>query len=363
MLEVPAILKIAADAGGFIRERFSDAKAPKSIENVCILPYFGSVQQSFVLSSLVLRPFREKMKSSKYFILCSWVGDEALYPCVDEYWGFSASRFDFLKNSEMDLSIERNLHRFFYDVCTVSDLTSYYDNGLTNLYFEKFGGVVRSLPSIPSSAILGAEFNRQVFSAANPVIFLYPSKHTDNFFKISIDFWILMVNSLLNVGLQPILYMTEDTYDLSSTFTDKCLYVKTKRISEVLAAMRLSGCVLDVFSGISRLAIAARCPYLVVDDRKSYYSQREYEIDDLCGKELPKEYIFSFPHLLGRDSSLANQIAVRLKSFIEGINRDDLPSTSALTEAVSYDNVKKFKARKFGLKFIKRNSINDHSSM
>ena len=45
--------------------------------------------------------------------------------------------------------------------------------------------------------------------------------------------------------------------------------------------MRMTGCVLDVFSGISKLALAARTPFIYVDDRARYVSLKEVELDDI----------------------------------------------------------------------------------
>lgn len=355
MLDVATILKNAADHGGFVRQRFSDKKVPNNIENVSVLLFLGDLRSTFILSSLLLQPFRQKLKASKYLILCSWPGHESLFPCVDEYWEIGG--FEFFKNSQgfknssdAYISQERKLRSFFYDVCTDEDLIPFYENGLTQKYFDKFGSISRTLPAVPSSTILGIELNKEFSKTEQQKIFVHPSKLE----KIPIDFWIDMVNLLLDSDYIPVVYQTEGTYDLSREFTERCIYIQNRNISDILAAMRLSGCVLDVFSGISKFAIAARCPYVVVGDRASYFSLKEYEIEDLCGKNLPKDRIFGMKSAFLKDRLLIQQIIFHLQKFIPTIDRDNLPTTSGSSEIVSYDHVKTLKARKLGINFIKK---------
>ena len=55
---------------------------------------------------------------------------------------------------------------------------------------------------------------------------------------------------------------------------DRCVFVEEHDILQVLDSfMRATGCVLDVFNGLSRLALLARCPYLCIDERSRYNNQ------------------------------------------------------------------------------------------
>ncbi len=99
-LPVPQILKNAADKTGFRRVRYSEKKIPTSISNVTVFLFLGDIRSSFILSSLLLRRFREESKGSRYFILCSWPGHEALYPYVDEYWEISEDLLEIIEKVE-----------------------------------------------------------------------------------------------------------------------------------------------------------------------------------------------------------------------------------------------------------------------
>jgi len=126
----------------------------------------------------------------------------------------------------------------------------------------------------------------------------------------------------------------------------------------MLAAMRASDCVLDVFNGISRFSMLARAPYLAIDNRNRYNLLKEWEFKGLvCEKSLPKDYIFSFSTILKMGlplwkSSLFDIIIKRL-NFFKGLNRDDWPTTSEHNEIVPYKEVQQKRTIRLSPKFIK----------
>jgi hypothetical protein len=145
--------------------------------------------------------------------------------------------------------------------------------------------------------------------------------------------------------------------------TDECIHFREPDLTKVLAAMRAVGCVLDVFSGISRLAIAARCPFLCVDERRRFSGMSEYEIDDLCAFQLPREYIYSFTTIIESGeraawkSNLYDLITVKLNKFIPSLDRDTWPSTTECNLIVPYERVRQEKSKKLGTRFIKVSHI------
>jgi hypothetical protein len=140
---------------------------------------------------------------------------------------------------------------------------------------------------------------------------------------------------------------------------DKCLYLVPKNVLDVLAAFRHIGCVLDVHSGISRLAIAARTPFLSVTERRIFVDDRDYEIDDLCCDGLPRQYIFSFSTMLLTGGpaewkvSIIDNIVARLKEFVPTLRGMDLPSTNESYESTPYERVRQRKAKRIGCAFIR----------
>ena len=89
MNSVVDFLKRTSERNGFNRDRFEERKIPTDFSNVCILPFFGDLRSTCILSSFLLHRYRQEVKSSRYFILASWPGFQGLFPYVDEYWSIT----------------------------------------------------------------------------------------------------------------------------------------------------------------------------------------------------------------------------------------------------------------------------------
>jgi hypothetical protein len=376
VFNVNEILKKSCDKLGLKRIVFNNNKVPTSIENVVIFPFFGDMRSSFILSSLLLRRIKEEAKASKYFILLSWPGHESLYPYVDEYWTIEEDvaleklRFqinNFSNNSSYYTLLIRSLNEYFYEIMTDKDLIEYYDKGITKEFFDKFKHVKVSLPTINSSSSLGIDFARHI-AAKDLKVFIYPSIEI-NIWKMGRcekvrsdrEFWITLVKRLISEGHYPVIYRDLFCHDISADTHENCLHLWDKDLSKIMSAMRATGFVLDFFTGISRLAICSRTPFLMFDERNRFNALKEYEIDDLCAKDLPKDYIFSFPTIIsGEDknswkNNLLDAVVSKLGKIIPLLNRDLWPSTAASNKIVPYDYVRKNKIKKFGSRFIKIN--------
>jgi hypothetical protein len=377
MIDVAGFIRKAVDKSGFVRERFNDQNIPTDPSNICVLPFFGDIRSLFILSSLLLNRFRKEERGSKYFILCSWPGFESLFPYVDEYWGIKdqmqvkalyENTNHFENKSSIVSNFYRNLqHYFFEDLIFPEDkFKVYYNAGITDVFWKKYKQVLRFLPSISSSLVLGKDFNRDLMNRGGFKVFIYPTMFANSWrsggqssIHVPRDFWSVCIERLIKEGFIPVVYRGFLTYDISTEFTDKCIYVNETDMGKVFASMRTTGCVIDFFSGISKLALAARCPYVMLDERSRYMNLKEYEIDDLCGQMVPKQYIFSFSTIIekgNRESwefDLLNCLISRLKSFLPELDRDNLPSTGESEEIVSYNLVRKRKLKKFGTRFIK----------
>lgn len=373
-MEVSAILKRAADKCGANRVRYKDRNVPTSVESVTVLPFFGDRRSSFVLSSLLLRRVKEELKGSRYLILLSWPGDEGLYPYVDEYWQVedettlqkaAAEARGFSNHSSFVPVLNRSLNQYFYDVLSDSDLLPYYDGGLTASFFERFRHVKVSLPSVPSASSLGSDLAR-VLSRRENKVFVSPSRTIDSWRnggceKVATprDFWLQLVDRLVSEGFSPVVHSDLFSYDISADLPDSCINVGRTDSLKTMSLMRACGLVLDLFQGSSRMAIAARCPYLCFDERQRFNYLKEYEINDLCGKVVPREYIFSFAALIEKGgpavwrTNIFDHMVVKLKAMHEGEDRDSWPAPVETNEIVPYDSVRKRKLKRMGSRFIR----------
>lgn len=96
-----------------------------------------------------------------------------------------------------------------------------------------------------------------------------------------------------------------------------------------------------------------------MDERLRYVNLKEYEVDDLCGINIPKKYIFSFSTIIdgGNENSwnfdIFNSVIVKLNDFLPLIDKDRLPSTGQRLEFVSYDLVRSKKLQRIGTRLLK----------
>lgn len=373
-MDVSTILKRASDKSGATRVRYREKDVPTSVEGVTVLPFFGDRRSSFVLSSLLLRRIKEELKGSRYFVLLSWPGDEGMYQCADEYWCVEDEST--LRKLADDMSgfgnlssimplLHRSLNEYFYDVMSDKDILPYYSDGLTSAFFERFRHVKVSLPSIPSASSLGGDLSRSI-SRSNNRIFVSPSRYIYSWrngapasLKAPREFWSALLDHLVSDGFVPVVHSDLFSYDMSSEFSDSCIHLGRADSLKAMSAMRACGCVLDVFTGNSRMALSARCPFLCFDERQRFNGLKEYEINDLCGLGVPRDYIFSFAALVEKGNSgvwksnIFDHMSVKLKAIQSSVDRDSWPTPVESNDIVPYDSVRKKKLKKLGSRFIK----------
>lgn len=378
MTEVGDFLKRAADHNGFHRDRFEEKRIPTDHSNLIIMSFWGDIRSMCVASSLLMHRYCQEMKGSKYFILASWPGFQGLFPYVDEYWSLTddANLKKFYEPAEelrnkSDLSIIhlRNLNEFFRNVIDYRELLPFYKNGLTNSFFSKFQETKVFLPFIPSATVLGKEFSRELAVKPGYKVFIHPSLFCKQWVagrsknvKSKKEFWIELVKKLLDNNYIPVIWQNNFSHDISQDFIDRCIFIGEQDIVRALSAMRATGCVLDIFNNLSRLAILARCPFVSIDERSRNSNQKEYEFDDLCGFKVPKEYIYTFSTIVTDGISnnwnhdIFPSILNKLDKFMPLLDRDTWPSTGEFMEVVSYKkNVRKIKAKKLGVRLLKIN--------
>lgn len=371
---MPAFLKRAAEGCGFSRDSFIEKNIPTISSNIIVFPFFGDLRSTFVLSAFLLKRYKE-LKANKYLILCTWPGHQDLFPYVDEYWtikdpaaikSLASNANNFYNHSELSTTYTRNLIRHFENVISFEELEQFYNNGFQTKFWDTFKEIKLYLPEVPSVNRMSDSFKGELTRKAGQKVVLYPVQNgrswqrgRNEHLAIPKEFWKTLITEMLEAGFAPIVYQNQFTYDMSPDFGAECIYLVPKDISHVLCAMRAAGCVLDLYSGVSRLAIAARCPYLAVDERQRFMELKDYEIDDLCG-EIPRQYIFSFSSLILTGSEkdwktgIIENVIVRLNKFLPTLNRDSWLSPNESYETVSYDKVRERNIKKMGVRFIKK---------
>jgi hypothetical protein len=373
-MDILDIVRKSADKCGFTREAYVDANLPTQLSNILALPFFGDTRSTCIASSIVLRRYKE-FRTNKYIILCSWPGNRALFPYVDEYWSpkdktqvqnLASSALGFSNRSDTISNYNRLLNNFFEHILSWDELTSFYNDGFGAKYWENFKDVKVFLPDVPSSTTLPDDFRIEMGKRSGHKVVVFPVKKIDSWQDGRLqhmvahrDFWIALVNRLILEGFVPILYQNAFTYDLSTDFTDRCIWLTCKDSGQVLSGLRWADCVLDVHSGISRMATAARTPCLVVDERQRYVESKNYELDDLTNLS-PRQYLFSFSTMLlsgdvaGWNVSLLDVIVSRLRKWLPSIDRTTLGSPTEYYQVADYDQVRRHKVKRLGIHFIKK---------
>lgn len=373
MTDTADFLKRAAQRTGFTRQFYVEKNIPTDPSNIVAVPFFCDFTSLFILSSVILKNYKEA-NPGKYLILCSWPGIQAFFPYVDEVWtledesvikNLATGANNFYNDSTLATELTRSIAEVL-NIFTSKDISKYYNKGFSKKYWEEFKEIKRFLPEVPSANLISSDFRTQLNRRIGSKVVVYPTTRMKSwqqgksvYLPISKDFWSTLIERLLQEGCEPVVYQNWFTYDMSKDFIDRCLYLVPRNMSDLLAAFREIGMVLDVHSGISRLAIAARCPYLAVTERKIYIEDKNFEIDDLCADGLPRQYIFSFSTQLmvgGPEEwevSVLGNIVARLKDFMPQIEQELLPSTISSYQPMSYDCIRQRKSKRLGSAFIK----------
>lgn len=369
MTQIADYIQRAADRTKHKRLSYIEKNMPTATDNVYAIPFYGDISSTFILSSLLLKTYKEKNKD-KYLILCSWPGFQDLFPYVDEFWSLEDESLmktlalganNFYNDGDVAADLAQNLLECV-NIITHKDWQEYYNCGFTDKYWNTFSHVNRYLPNIPSISKITDIFRNQILERDGRKIMVHPVTKMRSWQKgksvnlpVSKEFWNSLLERLLEEGYLPVVYQSPFTYDMSPDFVERCVYVVPSTSSDLLTAMKCVGLVVDVFSGISRIAIAARTPFLAVDERQRFMEHQDYAIDDLCCGDMPRQYIFSFSTMLMAGgpqdwkASVIDNIVKRLEDFNpEG----DWGSTTESYEEISYDMVRDRKVRRMGTSFI-----------
>lgn len=377
MKDIAGLLQKGSEKTGFCRDFFNEKNIPTDSSNVTVIPFFGDLRSLFILSTFLLHRYKEQDKPSKYIIFCSWSGFSSLFPYVDEYWSIQneshikklyTSAVGFENKNEFVGHYYRNLNQYFFeDVVDVNtQFQPYYNFGFTDNFWQKYKNIKRFQPAILPSSATGKDFNKEFVEKGGFKVLLYPSLYMNNWHNnqlrllpMPIEFWGALIRKLLAEKFVPVICKGFMTHDLSSEFNKSCIYFSETDMGKVLSVMRMTGCVLDVFNGISRFALAARVPFLAIDERAKYIGLKEYELDDLCGLNIPKKYIFSFSTIIDGGNSVSwdfdilNSVVMKLNDFLPSLDRNLFLSANQSMEIVSYDLVRNRELKRIGTRLLK----------
>jgi hypothetical protein len=326
---------------------------------------------------MILPRLRKEKKALRYFIVFGYPNFSCLYPYADEYWSFNNDdKFESIyydscgvDNSSILKTIYlRHLNENFRDVIKQDDISNIYDSCLKTPFWENNKNIRIILPQVSSGLI---SFNEEIQKRFNDLgkrkILIFPSKKIQIYRKnklvfhhVDINFWKNLIEKLLKLDIGVVCVKNNLTYDISEFFlNEKTIFnVVEQDLEKIMSLMRLTGCVLDFFSGIGRFAAIARVPYITIDERHRYFKFKEYEFEDIVGKNLPIERMFLFADLINPTNNLfenvAKNIINKIDKLINGLEKvKGLPSSPYLDYTSNYENVRYYQTQKMGVNFIK----------
>jgi hypothetical protein len=377
MNSVIDFLNRTSNKTGFKREVYNDAEVPTDLDNLVVVPVFTDFKYSFILSTLLLDGFKNKIKGSKYLITCSYPGFSHLFKKSNEFWSFTD--FQYFKNifensncfensSSFQTDVTRSLNENFRNLVKSDTFSDYYKNGFKDNFWKQYSELDLYYPMVPSSAVLGKDFLRLINEHSGYKIFIFPSLYLNSWnsgrvVKINAqrEFYVELIKYLKNENIFPIIWNHQLGFDLTEDFKDgdDCLFLNEYELSKVLSAMRLTGCVLDTFSGVSWLANLARTPCVIFDERNKHFNTKEHELVDISRMETPKKVVFSFVNSIanGNKDSWYNDMFKSIKNdllnFLPYLDRDTWTTTSEFNKIASVSSIRRIRNKKFGTRFIK----------
>lgn len=265
MKDISGLIAKAAEKTGFKRDVFNAENIPTDSSNIMIVSFFGDLRSLFILSSIFLHRYKEQDKPSKYIILCSWPGFSSFFPYIDEYWSIQSDLHvrkiypqasGFNNKSEVIGQYYRNLNQYFFEdlVSLDEQFAPFYNNGLTDAFWDKYKKIKVFLPSVPSSAFIGKDFNKEFTEKGGYKVLIYPATHItcwnnnqSRLTPVPKEFWTALINKLLKERYVPVVCKSVFTHDLSSEFSNSCIYFSEVDMGKIMSVMRLTGCVFWTF--------------------------------------------------------------------------------------------------------------------
>lgn len=358
MNTVSSFIKRESEKLGYNREYFVESNIPVNQSNIVVITFYGELRSLFIFATFVLKQLVEQ-NPDKYYILCSWPNMRGLFPYVNEYWSLKdvsmlnnvgATAEFFGNTNDFTISEYRNLIYRFENVYKTDDFAQ-------NKFDKMFLTNVPSINKLPNHII------RRLTDSS---VFLFPSKQVytwemNNLKSLSVSktFWIKIIEKLIDEGYAPVIWQNCLTHDVSPEFAEKCVYLNNMAIEDVLITMHKIGCVLDIFSGVSRLAIQGRTPFVAVDERERYIKQNDGFVDSHCLKTVEKLYVFSSAvmTLSGNLQDWCNGFLDAALGKLEYLKKHiDKPQDLMLNQVYETIKVPKVKSsfKKIGLHFINR---------
>lgn len=368
-------LSRAASRCGFSRDSYTEKLVPASHDKISVIPFFGDLYGELVFSSLLYRRLLDAEPVGRYTIIATHPGRSFLYPEAAEVWGISGESVyddlfagaDALKADSSRLSyIYQSLNRFFPKVNDMAVVDKWYARGLTGHYLDSFGKVLVDWPPVVGAR---PETVRQIGNRPGTKVFLAASKRVRMLDRGSKDtkvfvpklFYVFLAERLMDSGFAPVFWNGPDCHDVSPELPGMTGVVTDKTLAGAVSAVRGCDCLLSIFNDLFSVAILARVPYLMVEERKRYFALNFFEMEDIMSSVSSIKPYFSFAGALSSNThqETAKAIVNRLCEVRDkGLAHLGSNVSSGTVEA-DYGKVRRRRANKLGFRLFQPPKIED----
>jgi hypothetical protein len=372
MRDVKEYLKDFTRKYSIKREYFEESKIPENFDQLSIFINYSDIRSTCALSSIVLPKYRLENKSSRYFVVIGLPEQKVLYPYVDEYWSFQGDElnkeifFDsegIQNNNKKVIEIKRLMNEHFRDVSSSNDFSSTYNNYLTSNYWKNYKSVRVVLPRIYNMLDYSKSPLAKLYSMTQKKMFIFPSQYAylnsedkNKKRKIPKEFYKYIIENLNTQGYGVVCYQNSYSYDMSLILeeNENLMIYNNNDFLTMMSMMKRTGFVVDFFSGISRLAAIAQCPFLLLDERKRYVNWREYEFEDVVCPKIP---IFRNFYIVDKFFDDTDLLVYLANNIINCVNQIDFTKLNHETGTVDrtddYSSVRARVQQKMGFSFLK----------
>jgi hypothetical protein len=310
--DVKEILNSASIKGDFLREKFDEKSMPDNLQKIIVIPIFGDINHIIVFANYIFHGLRNDINlKDKYIIVVTWKGFAKFFPQANEVWSSKsiehADKFyektEGLINKYENLNIiYRSLNEYFRNVIDPVKFSNQFHFGFKkeNIKNKNVEIIKNKTPNIN---YLNKNAVDQINALGEKRVFIIPFKFLRQLslgkiknYKPSYAFYVNTIDSLIKKNINCVVLKNYLTFDLSKNYLENknVVMVQEDDWFNIMAYMLATGVYVDLFAGISSLAIYCGCPSVTVVERNMHVVSNQEEIEMCMNDSIIDRKLFSF---------------------------------------------------------------------
>lgn len=370
--DIKEIIETAAQRGSFIREKFDSRNLPDSMQKIIVLPVFSEISHLMVFANLILPSIRNDINfKDKYIIIVTWKGFAKFLPQADEVWSIKSTdnidrfyeKVDGMMNKSEALSVvHRSLNEYFRNVVEPIRFANWFQNGFNRQNINR--DVIQIFKqSIPNINYLNQNVVKNINDLGENKAFIIPFKYIKRWHlgkvvlhKLSPVFYQNVIDGLIAKNCKCVVLKNYLSFDLSKNYLDNknVFSIQEDDWFLVMAYMLATKMYVDLFSGISSLAMYCGCRSISIVERNFHTVSNSLELESCMTNNNTDVKLFSFfdlnSNLINKklffiDKLFSEIVNTDFSKYIENHNSYSINLRSGLDE-----KIKKFHPKFIGIK-------------